>query len=218
MRLSVIAALLGGVLAAGFSESVCATVIGPGDFGPDAIVQTFDSLPVNYMGSYGPLVLNGVTYATSSPDMYTIQQGPGCVSGQCFGTYVDSASFIITLDDPVERVGGFIGGQTPYVVFYDANHVALDGLNPTLSSDGMWFFGFQSDSNDIKYVEISPHSGPFVSTLDNFTYESVAAVPEPSTWAMLLFGFAAIGAGAIRRGRRLTNARLRSEYLHFAYE
>jgi PEP-CTERM motif len=34
--------------------------------------------------------------------------------------------------------------------------------------------------------------------------EQVAAVPEPSTWAMLLIGFAGIGVASYRRSRRLS--------------
>lgn len=37
--------------------------------------------------------------------------------------------------------------------------------------------------------------------LDNLTFDVSSAVPEPSTWAFLLFGFAAIG-GAMRSKRR----------------
>jgi hypothetical protein len=174
-----------------------AGVIGPGDFGPDAVTQTFDTLSENN-GAYGPLVLDGVTYSTSLPDMYRIVSGSYCLSGLCFGNYVSSASFTITLDNPVERVGGYLLGSTflPYVILYDVNHVAIDGF------DASYFFGYQSDSNNIKYIDISPHGGQLISSLDNFTYE-VAAVPEPSTWAMMILGFAGIGFMAYRRKSKL---------------
>jgi hypothetical protein len=41
------------------------------------------------------------------------------------------------------------------------------------------------------------------SFASNFEVAQTAAVPEPATWAMMLFGFAAIG-GAMRHGRRRT--------------
>ena len=59
-----------------------------------------------------------------------------------------------------------------------------------------FFFGFQSGSNDIKFIEMAPNAGQFIATLDNFTYElasPVTTVPEPSTWAMMVFGFACVG-------------------------
>jgi hypothetical protein len=37
-------------------------------------------------------------------------------------------------------------------------------------------------------------------TLDNFTTEVLAPVPEPSTWAMMIIGF--IGVGLIANRRR----------------
>jgi hypothetical protein len=124
-----VAALLGAVFAAGVGESR-AGVIGPGDFGTNAVTQTFDTLSENN-GAYGPLVLDGATYSTSLPDMYRIVSGSYCLSGLCFGNYVSSASFTITLDNPVERVGGYLLGSTflPYVILYDVNHVALDGFD-----------------------------------------------------------------------------------------
>ena len=126
--LGVAALLLGAVLAAGSGESSRAGTIGPTDFGSNAVVQTFDTLTGNYFGTYGPLVLNGVTYATSLPDIYRIPSGSDCLFGQCFGTYLDNASFTITLDNPVERVGGYLIRDTfqPFVILYDASHAALD--------------------------------------------------------------------------------------------
>jgi hypothetical protein len=191
MRVSAIAALLGVALATGYGESSQAGVIGPGDFGPDAVVQTFDSLTENYFGTYGPLVLDGVTYATSS--VYNTAGGSDCFSGQCFGTRSQGALLTIELDNPVERVGGYLhgrGDQTPYAIFYDANHVALGGLSPNLVSGGAYlggsfFFGFESDSNDIKFIELAPNSGVFIATLDNFAYEMASPVPGPIAGAGL---------------------------------
>ena len=195
-------ALLGVALATGSGESSHAGVIGPGDFGPGAVVQTFDSLSENYLGAYGPLILSGVTYATSLPGTYNIASGLDCFSGQCFGTRSTGAGLIIVLENPVERVGGYLhgrGDQTPYVTFYDANHVGIDGLYPNqVSADG-FFFGFHAGANNIKYIEITPNAGQGIATLDNFTYQIASPVPEPATWAMLLFGFAGVGFLAYRK-------------------
>lgn len=185
MRLSAIATLLGVALATGYGENSQAGVIGPGDFGPGAVVQTFDSLSENYLGAYGPLVLGGVTYATDLPGLYNVASGSDCFSGQCFGTRSQGAGLIIELDNPVERVGGYLhgrGDQTPYVIFYDANHVGIDGLYPNqVSADG-FFFGFQAGTSNIKYIEIAPNAGQGIATLDNFIYEIASPVPEPTTW------------------------------------
>jgi hypothetical protein len=46
-------------------------------------------------------------------------------------------------------------------------------------------------------------SGP---SIDFYLFGSVAAVPEPSTWAMMLLGFAGIGFATYRRKRNFTVA------------
>jgi hypothetical protein len=67
---------------------------------------------------------------------------------------------------------------------------------------GLFFFGFGSGLNNIKMIDIfaSTNNQYYSYQLDNFTYEQVSpAVPEPSTWAMMLLGFAGIGFMAYRR-------------------
>jgi hypothetical protein len=121
------------ILALGVTAVLCvvggveshAAIIGPGDFGPNAVTQTFDALPPNYDGVSGPLVIDGVTYSTSVPVGYRIANGPDCLSGSCFGT--DGGG---PLDNPVERVGGYLLGSTggPYVTLYDANKCRPVGI------------------------------------------------------------------------------------------
>jgi hypothetical protein len=168
-----IAALLYVSVASGGESR--AGVIGPGDFGPNAVTQTFNNL-IETDGANGPLVLDGVTYSSSLPVGYRITSSD-CLSGLCFGNASSGATFTITLGNPVERVGGYLLGSTflPSVDLFDSNNVPLGTL--TLFSEQ--FFGFQSDSNDIKYIHINPHGGQLVSTLDNFTYEVVSPEPAP---------------------------------------
>lgn len=67
---------------------------------------------------------------------------------------------------------------------------------PNTSSNWTRFaFNFIADgtSNTISFGEIN---GPSYIGLDDV---SIAAVPEPATWAMMLLGFAAIGFAAYRR-------------------
>ena len=45
-------------------------------------------------------------------------------------------------------------------------------------------------------------SGATSATIDSITLPSVAAVPEPSTWAMMMLGFAGLGVLSYRRSRR----------------
>lgn len=49
-------------------------------------------------------------------------------------------------------------------------------------------------------------SNPFFGQNDVLTISSVSAVPEPSTWAMMILGFASVGFVAYRRKRALAMA------------
>jgi hypothetical protein len=77
----------------------------------------------------GSLALNGVTYSFS-PSGYRIdaydQTGYTCISGNCLGNYTTSALWTITLDNPADRVGGYLSGHGDSLVlsqtditFYD---------------------------------------------------------------------------------------------------
>jgi hypothetical protein len=77
------------------------------------------------------------------------------------------------------------------------------------------FIGF-TDSSPFTSVIISPVSDPGTGegrcgdsstcpyTVDTLVYGDAAAlVPEPSVWAMMLAGFAGLGAVALRRRRKI---------------
>jgi len=49
-------------------------------------------------------------------------------------------------------------------------------------------------------------ANPFFGQRDVLTISAVSAVPEPSTWAMMILGFASVGLVAYRRKRALAMA------------
>jgi PEP-CTERM motif len=53
--------------------------------------------------------------------------------------------------------------------------------------------------SDTYGVPLSLTSRVYSQTLDSLALTSVAAVPEPSTWAMMILGFAGVGFMAYRR-------------------
>jgi uncharacterized protein (TIGR03118 family) len=71
-----------------------------------------------------------------------------------------------------------------------------DGDGSLLHIDGLWGLengnGVASDANKVYFT-----AG--LNGEEDGLFGSIAAVPEPSTWAMMLFGFAAIGARLRRR-------------------
>jgi hypothetical protein len=58
------------------------------------------------------------------------------------------------------------------------------------------------------YSIVAPFGDQFQSTIDLVTNPlgPVAFAPEPSTWAMMMIGFAGLGYAAVRRGRRIAVA------------
>jgi hypothetical protein len=219
-RLLDAAALL--LFAMGVGESH-ANVIGPNDFGPQAQIETFDSLTAGSPQRLTPLVLNGVTYDISGGNI-TEHVDPlhnpnsGCISGACLATYSGFRStWIITLDNPVNRVGGYLGGvnfvaSNTDVLYFDANNQVLTDLGgqadfhpipipQTELGDRPAFFGFESDVDLIKYVQINADAGQGRATLDNFTSE-IMTTPLPAALPLLATGLGVMGLLGWSRKRK----------------
>jgi hypothetical protein len=88
---------------------------------------------------------------------------------------------------PTITFGGFTGTfKFGALVGLDGNGFFLIGTGPTVLS------GLSGDLK-VGYWDTYYPDNTGIQTL------SVSAVPEPSTWAMLILGFAGIGAMAYRR-------------------
>lgn len=106
--------------------------------------------------------------------------------------------------------------QYAAIDFYDAdrNTLALDGLNTAPGSDADSMFTTRSGSfygsGDMTTVRLRDYGSTYSTDafFDNIvvTAAGVAAVPEPSTWMMLLCGFGLLGSALRRRAPRLVRA------------
>lgn len=87
---------------------------------------------------------------------------------------------------------------------YDAFDNLLDTAFFLIPTGGPGTTLSVSSATSIARVEWN-ETGDFAGALywDNLTYTASGAVPEPSTWAMMLLGFAAVGAGLRRRQNAL---------------
>ena len=142
---------------------------------------------------------------------------PGSVSGDRFmatNTATDPLNFS-NFSGSASAIGGFFFSSNISGAFVPSAQISLlvtDSLgnltevilNPTTSS----FRGFTSTGtiSSLAVTAYNPMSGnnflwPSVDNLTLATAASVAAVPEPSTWAMMLFGFGAMGVAFRRRKR-----------------
>lgn len=88
------------------------------------------------------------------------------------------------------------GAATTYTA-YDTNNAVVSTGSLQLDSSFHLITVFGSNIADLK---LDNHKGnaPWIFGIQSLTY-TVAAVPEPSTWAMLLIGFAGIGFAAYRK-------------------
>jgi PEP-CTERM motif len=114
------------------------------------------------------------------------------------GFATGSATFNFT--NPTNSFGAFFTGlQANFGSNFQIT--VNDGLgttfNPAINANGgVEFFGF-TDTASFTSLTITRLSGDYWG-LDQFTI-NVSAVPEPSTWAMMILGFAGVGFMAYRR-------------------
>jgi hypothetical protein len=179
------------------------------DFGPTShfpITSGTLNSSTNEAGITPGLIKPGVTYSTpvGSGNFFNIDLGGGFTGG--FLDRRGAGILTITFDQAQSAFG------------FDATFL-MGGFNVTINSDSqvlsnqnfnvvrggtLAFFGFSDSTADIKSVTISNSGSAFVGVgfaIDNFTYGATvtSSVPEPSTWAMMILGFAGVGFMAYRR-------------------
>ena len=99
-----------------------------------------------------------------------------------------------TLGSGFELTNGTVVGANVFVNFNDDNNGHFQ-----------FRFNFTDPSSPVyNYLIRNDGNGPFVGIgnqggFTGVTYTTVSAVPEPSTWAMLILGFACIGFVTYRR-------------------
>ena len=101
--------------------------------------------------------------------------------------------------------------SNPFIYNPTSGSLILDFLIPTtatVSGSGFGFLTFDTvntlDDGIFSVVEISNGAATTgtlstAGAITSFRTETVAAVPEPSTWAMMILGFAGVGFMAYRR-------------------
>jgi hypothetical protein len=138
------------------------------------------------------------------------QQGPlsqtidGLTVGQTYAVSFDWAGAQqFTIDgENTEQMQVSLGSETHSTAVYDNSSHGFSGwMSKTFD------FTATSTSEVLSFLAIGTPIAPSVppfSLLDSVSME--AAVPEPSTWAMMLLGLAGLGYAGFRRGRRTSSA------------
>ena len=150
-----------------------------------------------------------------SPGSFTMDDsvGPASISNVDIHATLPTVagSFNFSFDQVLNPVGTWnaFGGTSPYLSFANSAFSAGDtyfwmGVKyDTNSNDGSYLIGLWGNSGNPHQSEISVIDvGDWQGITGRMTREIAPAVPEPSTWAMLLIGFAGLGFMAYRRKSR----------------
>ena len=138
-------------------------------------------------------------------------------TGLTFASFYYTGTFSVTHSyyewSPSDEINdgddGARGFSLPALIFDDKRVVGVighlvrtSGTAPNLRSQGLnpTFF-----LNDEPFLYNNSYDGPAFEGRWNFDTSS-AAVPEPATWAMMIAGFAMLGAAFRSRGRRSATA------------
>jgi hypothetical protein len=226
-----ISGLLGPVVALGLSTAANAasiTILPAGDIVPPAGYgsgATFDTISAEAYGStapFGSFVDGGAAFSGSGVVMNNGGQGS---LGLYATPYGDATNYMAVLGGGSEAIaysslmssfGLYWGSVDSYnsLAFYNGDTlvatIAGGDVAPPMTANGG-----QTDYASNGYVLISalPQFDRVVaaSSSNSFEFDNVVAggmtaVPEPSTWAMLLLGFSGLGYAALRRSKEPMSA------------
>jgi PEP-CTERM motif len=124
--------------------------------------------------------------------------------GEAMDVDFNGAKFLIySAQSPSPFAGPFNWTQL-YIKSTDASAIPpvwdqpLDSLPANMNSSS---FMFSTGVNDVNGLQVSTSGNFYFGSAETFKIEMADAVPEPSTWAMLLLGFAGVGFAAYRRSK-----------------
>lgn len=173
--------------------------------------------------------VNGVTYTASMGDAivtnsFLTTTSPNGLGSTSFGFFGPNETLTITFSSAITAfaldINTFATNSGDYAATVNdgSDSVVPSLLDVFPNQETGQFIGF-TDSSPFTSVIISPVSDPGTGggrcgdsstcpyTVDTLVYGDAAAlVPEPSVWAMMLTGFAGLGAVALRRRRKIIPA------------
>lgn len=174
----------------------------------------------DYLAGYG-ITLSGMSSGTaayvtsavnqpyavpaSAPNFFEVSGGGSVRTFTLdFAGLIDNFSFTrVGMDAAFSPSGSILGSWS--ATAYDASNVSLasvgEGLFSTFGSVPMQTFTLSALGID--HISFTGNhfgfAGSALPRMDDFTYSSVAAIPEPETYAMLLAGLGMLGFAARRR-------------------
>jgi hypothetical protein len=178
--------------------------------------------PINTSGANGDASFSGL----NNRDQFT---GTLCDSLGCHG-FIDTKGVFTKFDYPGapytagsgindrgQVVGAYFTDSLNGFLYTNGNFITINDPNASAAMGGTWatavndvgqIAGFYYDAQGEYHSFLAtPSLSPFASTMAALVPDAVDAVPEPSTWAMILLGFAGLGFIGLRnRHLRMSRA------------
>ena len=158
------------------------------------------AVPENYSGSF-EATITGLGSDISSSSAITITSANGTF-GLVFAPIFPTPSTITSINSTLNLnngVGSFLGTifGTGGIAGNGVDATSTSAQGPITGTSSSFSFG-NSSLGLFSAVDVGFEVGPG---------EGTGAVPEPSTWAMMLLGFGGLGFLAFRKARRITLCR-----------
>ena len=155
--------------------------------------------------SAGPLerTFNSTPFDLFDPSTGTLQSVTASVSGSLVWDTGDAVTSELTVaDDLISGFGNLQNFASPEGGGQSVIHAGLNG-----PGDPVLFEGKGTSQEELDFFQIPGSAtvtisdATFIGTVTyNYTPAATSpAIPEPSTWAMILLGFAGLGCAAVRR-------------------
>lgn len=171
-------------MAATVVDGACVSVTDPSGCLFDGNINSNNNGGNSFLSAQNAYNLYNDTHPSADPDIrLAVLASTDDGNFGSFGSFTGGGS-----DSGTWNLSGFL---VDFVAVKASSQFVLYQLDSPASS-GFW------DTFDIPFQN-NPHE---ISHLVFFGAEQIAAVPEPATWAFMIFGFGAIG-GVMRRQRRV---------------
>ena len=148
----------------------------------------------------------------SAAEAFTAHSGSKVYVGTSISTRQTSGDFNFSGVDYWPGLGAYVspGAATVFVTFYgfdpDDHMLHIVGSGQTIGTDANQFFSFQDldgAAPDLLSMSFTSDSEFAVDDLLFGLPDVGPGIPEPSTWAMMLLGFAGLGSALRRQASRV---------------
>jgi hypothetical protein len=214
-NIAIVAALASLSFGTAAKANVVVSAAGPGDVG---IGMNFDSQPASTVGNASASFTIGDWTFTNGTQPVQVNILSSSNGAQPLGT---TGNYLSVLGGGSENVTfsnrssfsffwGSLDNYNTIVVHTttDGDVTFLGSAIPGLVGNGVEATGCQTLTNCNRYFTFAENDSSLItgfsisSSSNSFELTNISAVPEPATWAMMIFGFFGVGFMAYRRNNK----------------